>query len=73
MELTIKVIPNAKVAKIKEENCMLKVYVSSPPEDGKANEQVIETLAKHFSVKPSQVHIQKGFTTRIKIIEIKDK
>lgn len=70
MEITVKVVPNAKVNKVKEENCMLKVYVSATPEDGKANQAVIESLAKHYSVKTSQVLITKGHTSRIKIVEV---
>lgn len=47
-----------------------KVYVTVPPEDGKANKKVIELLAEYFKVSKSQVKIVKGEISRNKIIEI---
>jgi len=47
-----------------------KVYVTAPPEDGKANKKVIELLAEYFKVPKSQVRIIKGEISRNKIIEI---
>lgn len=47
-----------------------KVYVTAPPEDGKANKKLIELLAEHFGVAKSQVRIIKGEISRNKIVEI---
>jgi len=38
--------------------------------DGKANQAVIEILAKHFSVKKSDIEIIRGHTTRQKLIKV---
>ena len=38
----------------------LKVYLKSPPVDGKANEECIALLAKTFHVPKSSVNISKG-------------
>lgn len=66
----IKVIPRAKKELIKEENGKLKIYVTSPAQDGRANEAVIALLAQHFKIKKSCVRIVKGAKSRNKIIEL---
>jgi hypothetical protein len=70
MIVRIKVIPRAKKELVKEEGEVLKVYVTAPPEDGRANEAVIKILAKHFGVAKSRVRIMKGETIRNKAVEI---
>lgn len=47
-----------------------KIYVTAPPEDGKANKKVIELLAEYFKVPKSQIRIVKGEISRNKIVEI---
>ncbi len=51
---------------------VLSVYVTTVPEDGKANEAMIRLLAKHFDVAVSCVRIVRGHTSRQKVIEIID-
>ncbi len=48
----------------------LKVYVTAPPEDGRANDAVIETFADWLGVKRRQVDIIAGQTSRNKIIRV---
>ena len=38
----------------------LKVAVASPPEKGKANRELCETLAAHFGLPPASVTVQSG-------------
>lgn len=66
----IKVIPNAKKNRIVEELSRLKVYVTAPAVDGKANKALIEALADHFGVKKRDVSIIFGEKSRDKIIGI---
>ena len=66
----IKVIPNAKKNRIVEELSRLKVYVTAPAVDGKANKAVIEALAEHFGAKKKDITIIFGQTSREKIIQI---
>ena len=71
MKLFIKIIPNAskdQIIKIDESN--LKIKTTKPPEDGKANEAVIEILANYFKVKKNQIKIISGITSQKKIIQI---
>ena len=44
--------------------------VPEPPEDGRANEAVIELLAEHFDVPKGSLRIVRGHTSRQKVIEI---
>ncbi len=59
MKIEVKVIPNAKNNLIKEDSSVLKVYITAPAVDGKANKAIIPFLAKHFSVRKSQIEIIK--------------
>ncbi|MFA5103852.1 MAG: DUF167 domain-containing protein [Candidatus Margulisiibacteriota bacterium] len=70
MKLNIKVFPRASKNRIIEENGRLKVYVTSPAVDGKANKAVIESLAEHFDVRKRSVIIVSGEKSREKTVEI---
>jgi len=48
----------------------LKVRVSAPPEDGKANAALIKTLAKAFGVPPGRLSLIAGAKARRKIVHI---
>lgn len=48
------------------------VGVMSKPRRGKANEELIKKLAKHFGVSSSKVRIVSGFTSRSKVVELPD-
>lgn len=47
-----------------------KVYVSQPPEGGRANTAVIKLLAEHFKISKSQIEIIKGLKSKEKTIMI---
>jgi len=46
------------------------VGLTSKPEKGKANLELVKKLAKHFGVPSSKVKILSGFKFRKKIVEI---
>ena len=48
----------------------VKVYVTAPPEDGRANEAVVETIAEWLGVKRRQVTIVSGATSRNKLVRL---
>lgn len=70
--LHIHVQPKASRNEIGEmlEDGLLKVRVTAPPEDGKANVAVIKLLAKRLTIAPSALEIVRGHTSRNKAIEI---
>jgi hypothetical protein len=69
-KFNIKVIPNAKKNKLVEEPGRLKVYLTAPAVEGKANAALIEFLAEHFKVKKNRISIIRGNKTRDKVVEI---
>jgi uncharacterized protein (TIGR00251 family) len=73
MRVKVRVIPRAKQNKVVEEAGRLKVYLTAPPVEGKANAVLIELLAGHFGVKKRDVAILKGEKGREKIVSIFDK
>ena len=81
MRLNIKVIPNAKQNKLVHEagrdnpvplgnRYRVKVYLTAPPVDGKANKALIEFLSEYYKVKKSAVRILRGEKGREKVVEI---
>lgn len=46
------------------------VWVRAPARDGRANEAVIELLAKHFSARKSALRIVRGEKSRRKLVQI---
>ncbi len=70
MKLNIKVIANSKQNKVEKVGNGLKVHLTSQPVKGKANKELIETLAKHFKTKKSNIKITKGLTSNQKEVEI---
>jgi len=67
----IKVHPRAKKNAITGEvGDALKVALTAPPMDGKANEACIEFFAKLLKVPRSSVTIASGLTSRNKVIRV---
>lgn len=50
---------------------VLKVAVTAPPVDGKANAALIRFLARHFGLKPSDLAVIAGAGDRSKVIGVK--
>jgi len=48
----------------------LKIRLSAPPVDGKANAQLLEFLARAFGVPRRQVELEAGQTSRLKRVRI---
>ncbi|OGH85395.1 MAG: YggU family protein [Candidatus Magasanikbacteria bacterium RIFOXYB2_FULL_38_10] len=72
MLIKIKVQPNAK----KNEICgtladgILKIKITAPALEGKANAKLIEFLSGEYGVSKSQIEITKGAKSNIKTIKI---
>jgi uncharacterized protein len=72
MIIPIKVIPGARKNLLKEEGGTVKVYLTAPPVDGKANEALVDLLSEYYDVRPSCIEIIKGLKSRNKVININD-
>lgn len=68
--LAIRVIPNAKQNKIVDEGERLKVYLTAPAVEGRANKALIALFAEHFGVRKSSISIIRGEKSRDKVIQI---
>lgn len=66
----VRVIPHAKQNKVICNNDVLRVYTTTAPENGKANNAVIDLLADFFYVPKSKILIIRGATSRNKVISI---
>ena len=69
--LKIKVTPRSSKNEVKEfSEGVLKIRLTSPPTNGKANEHLVKFLAEIFDIKKSDIKIVSGFKSREKLIEI---
>lgn len=68
--MNIKVVPNAKKKEVIQAVDYLKIKVTAPPVEGKANKVLIDVLAEHFNVKKSAIKIIKGEKSRDKVVMI---
>lgn len=68
--ITIKVIPKSSRQDVKKVGNVIKVWLKSPPVEGRANAELIVTLAKKFSVPKSAVQIKSGLSGKLKHVDI---
>jgi uncharacterized protein (TIGR00251 family) len=71
MRIYVKVSPRSsknEVVKVSEGE--YKVKLTAAPVDGKANEALIDILAKHFKVAKSRITIAGGKTAKTKMVDI---
>ncbi|MDR1695117.1 MAG: DUF167 domain-containing protein [Endomicrobium sp.] len=71
MVIKVRVIPNSKRNEVVSRiGSILRVKISAPAVEGKANEELCEFLSDFFDVKRSMVFLRKGERGREKTIEI---
>ncbi|HEV8338486.1 MAG TPA: DUF167 domain-containing protein [bacterium] len=65
------VTPNARRPRIEAGPAgTLRVAVTAPAREGRANAALIDLLADHFGVPPSKIHILQGASSRHKVVEV---
>jgi len=72
--LAVRIVPKASRTEIAgiEEDGTLKIRLTAPPVEGKANEELIAFLAQVLDARPEQLEIVAGHNTREKLISIFD-
>ncbi len=71
MKLSVRIIPNAKKTEVVGyEGQTLKVRLSAPPIEGKANLELIRFMAKLCDCAPSEIEILRGHSSKQKILDI---
>ena len=69
----VKIVPGSSKNKIVGVyNDALKITVTAPPVEGKANKKCIVYLAKYFDIAKSKIEIISGQTSKNKLIKICD-
>lgn len=48
----------------------LKIKISAPPVNGRANKRLIELISRHFGIPKSNVDIIKGKSSRLKTVKV---
>jgi uncharacterized protein len=70
--LVLRVTPSARTESVELGDNCVQVKVRTKPEDGKANEKVMELLAKSLSIATSRLHLLRGASGRDKLIQLPD-
>jgi uncharacterized protein len=69
--IQIKVKPNARVSLLEETaDGTWAAQLKSLPIDGKANEELVTLVAKHFGCRKADVKIKRGAGARMKLVQI---
>ncbi len=69
----MQVKPNSKESCVEEIGPNLfRVRVKAPPRENKANQELIEAVARYFHVPKSRVSIVTGLGSKQKIVEIRE-
>lgn len=69
--LQIKVKPQAKTSSLEQlDDGTWVAKLKSPPVDGKANQELISLVAKHFHCRKADVTIKTGAAGRLKLVRI---
>lgn len=69
-EIAVRVTPKASRDRIVVEEGQIRVYVTTVPEDGKANTSVQKLLAKALGVPKSRLTLIRGQTSRDKVFRV---
>lgn len=69
-EIAVRVTPRASRERVEPEGAGFRVYVTVPPEDGKANAAVQAALAKHLGVAKSRLDLIRGAKSRDKVFRL---
>ena len=71
LTLNVKVIPGARADRVVGRYADgIKVQVSAPPEDGKANKAVLRVLSGVLGIRADQIEVLRGKTSPRKLLSI---
>jgi uncharacterized protein (TIGR00251 family) len=70
MLLYLKIKPNQRFDGIEKVGNEWQIRIKAPAVDGKANEHLVSFLSDVFGISKSKIRHKKGFTSRMKCLEI---
>ena len=69
--IQVKVKPNSRASMLEQrEDGTWFAQIKSPPVEGKANEELLALVAKHFKCRKTDVSIKAGASGRMKLVRI---
>ena len=69
--IEVKVKPNSRMSLLEQrEDGTWIAQIKSPPVDGKANDELLALVAKHFECRRADVSIKAGASSRTKLVRI---
>jgi uncharacterized protein (TIGR00251 family) len=69
--IAVKVKPNSRASVLEQlEGGVWLAKLKSPPVDGKANDELLALVARHFGCRKSAVSIKSGASARTKLVRI---
>ena len=68
---TLRILPNSSKNEIIKADGAIKVKITAPPVDGKANKALLEFLSKTFKIPKTSFSIVKGKTSKDKTLSVK--
>ena len=69
--IQVKVKPGARISALEQTSPGIWLaQLKSPPVDGKANEELVALIARHFGCRKSAVSIKSGASGRMKLVRI---
>jgi uncharacterized protein (TIGR00251 family) len=68
--LNVRVTPRSSQNKVVFREGLVRVWVTSAPTDGQANEAVLQALSKALGIAPSRLSIVRGDTGRNKVVAV---
>lgn len=69
-EISVRVSPRASRDQLEMDEGEIRIRVTAPPEDGKANKAVRKILAKALGVAPTRLSLIRGETARQKVFRL---
>lgn len=72
MTIKVRVIPRAKKRMVKVSAQGLKIYLNSPAIEGRANQELIETISDYYNIKKYNITIVKGKQQKNKTVQISE-
>ncbi len=69
-EIRVKATPRAAFERIVDEGDQLRVYITVPAENGKANAAIQKVLAKALGLPKSRLTLKRGATSRDKVFVV---
>ncbi len=71
--LRLRVTPGARAETVERDaDGLLRIKVTAPPEDGRANKAVLKVLAQALGVAPSRLTLVRGETGRDKLVRLEN-